>query len=296
MKYSKPALSVTQQIARLQRIGLHIPDIAAAEQTLRFISYFRLKGYFLPFMTQVNPSASRTFIAGATFDAIVNLYEFDKKLRLLVMEELERIEVGVRTIICNELSCTFGPHWYLANHKAIFSRPEGAQIFLSAITRETTRDPEQFVSHYLSKYDDPIVPSSWVMAECLTFGVWSRLYHEMAPKYAGKIASEFGLPPKILNSWLNAFRLLRNVCAHHGRLWNRRHRVRISGLTRQYPTHFRDTASSYSRMVAILLMSRAIDGKSAFHTRLKMLLVTRPPTDLIKMNFPQNWATDPLWA
>lgn len=210
MKYSKPALSIPQQIARLQNAGLQIADVVAAERTLQFISYFRLKGYFLPFMACANHGAPRAFVPGTTFDEILDLYQFDRRLRVLVMDEIERLEVAIRTVICNELSLAFDPHWYLTKHKQIFNRQFDTPRFLGTVIKDTMRSRELFAAHYYDRYDDPMLPPSWVMAECLTFGEWSRLYADLRT-HQPQIAHNFNLPPDVFGSWIHALGLLRNV-------------------------------------------------------------------------------------
>lgn len=96
MRYTKAALPSPQLIARWQAKGLAIADIAAAERALTFVGYFRLRGYALALM-QPSPTG-RIFVAGATFDNILACYELDRDLRRIVLGQLERIEVAVRTV------------------------------------------------------------------------------------------------------------------------------------------------------------------------------------------------------
>jgi abortive infection bacteriophage resistance protein len=293
MKYSKPPLDISAQLSRLISIGLHIPDIPGAERALRFIGYFRLKGYFLPFMSQPNPGAPRRFAIGTSFDQILDLYQFDRQLRVLFIDEIERLEVAIRVVICNELSLAYGAHWYITDHQKIFNRKFDIHKFWSAVLNETTRSKDTFVVHYFKTYDEPLLPPSWVMAECLTISHWYRVYDALAVQ-KNAIARHFNLTAEVFCSWLHVIWLLRNVCAHHGRLWNRHHSIRPMVL-KTHAKQFSDPSSFYSRAAIVRLMTQAVDSKSDFPSRLKSLAKTRTPLQLTQMAFPANWETDSFW-
>ena len=112
MKFDKPALTIHQQVALLKSRGLLIEDEAKAEHYLRFIGYYRLSGYSLPLTCKKVPEQHK-FKSGASFDRILALYSFDRELRLIVMDAIERVEVAFRTSVSNYLATKFGPHWYL---------------------------------------------------------------------------------------------------------------------------------------------------------------------------------------
>ena len=200
MKYQKPALSITQQIAHWEAKGLIIQDQTAAQTALRFIGLFRLKGYALPFMVQT--ANGRQFNPGTTLEQVLALYQFDRELRVMVMRELECIEVAIRTVISNTLSESLNdPFWYLDPNQTVLgdiTRSNGKVVhfdrayFLAEVAKETRRSSDEFARHYFRKYTDPILPPSWLASECLSFGKWSRLYEHLK---VGKtpIASNFGL-------------------------------------------------------------------------------------------------------
>jgi len=98
MQYTKPPLSIEQQIELLKSRGLEIPDHEQAAHYLYHLNYYRLSGYMLPFQE----GTEHHFQAGTTFEHVLNLYLFDRKLRLLLMDAIERIEVSVRTPWANQ--------------------------------------------------------------------------------------------------------------------------------------------------------------------------------------------------
>jgi len=91
MHYLKAALSFPDQLAQLQQRGLHVTDPDRALHWLRRVSYYRLSAYFLPFKN------GESFRPGTEFNDVAGLYIFDRKLRLLVLDAIERIEVALRT-------------------------------------------------------------------------------------------------------------------------------------------------------------------------------------------------------
>jgi hypothetical protein len=92
--FTKPATTQEEQVALLQKRGMIIDDVQAACFHLQHINYYRLGAYWLPF--EVN-HATHDFKAGTNFTTVLTLYNFDRELRLLVIDALERIEVSMRT-------------------------------------------------------------------------------------------------------------------------------------------------------------------------------------------------------
>lgn len=307
MKYQKPALSIPDQIARWQAKGLSILDITAAERALTYIGYFRLRGYALPLM-QVTPQG-RQFLPGVGFDQILDRYQFDRELRRLVLGEIERIEVAVRTVISNTQSQTYGPFWYFNHPDQVLGhapgqhgRPEpfGIGGFLSEVERETRRSKDQFAQHYYSKYTEPLLPPSWLMAECVSFGKWSKIYQHLKkadpnhPNPKKVIAKAFGLQVTVMESWLHGLTILRNLCAHHGRVWNRRFSYRPEVFSNE-AAHFTHQQSFYCYAVVIRLLTRAVDPADDWPQQLAALFAAHPGIAPADLGFPTHWQNAPLW-
>jgi len=108
MIYTKPSLSIQDQLALLKARNLIIPDTQRAERYLNFIGYYRLSVYFLPFQNDKDKFDNDT-----KFDDILNLYIFDRKLKLLVLDAIERIEIATKAVISNYMSQKFDIHWFL---------------------------------------------------------------------------------------------------------------------------------------------------------------------------------------
>jgi abortive infection bacteriophage resistance protein len=307
MKYTKPALTDAQLLARWQAKGLAVPDVPAAERALCFIGYFRLRGYALPLM-QPAPGG-RVFKAGASFPDILARYELDRELRRITLGQLERIEVAVRTVISNVMSLQYGPFWYLnvpgqqvlgAVPGARGQEPFALGSFLADVERETRRSRDLFAQHFFKTYSEPLLPPSWLMAECLSFGKWSTLYKHLQkadpahPNPKKAVAKVFGLSAPLVESWLHALTVLRNICAHHGRVWNRHFTVTPAVYAQAQP-HFAQQQTFYCQAVVMRLFSRAVDAHDEWPVQLMDLFKAHPAVPPAELGFPVGWDTDPLW-
>ena len=219
--YTKPALTCSQQIDLLISRGLTVADQADAGRFLSQVNYYRLSAYCLPFEV-----SRHQFKQGATFEKIRALYEFDRCLRFLIDEALEVIEIYFRTLIAYHLSHAYGAfaHEDAKLFKPRFDHTTWINKVHDEAERSTrsTRSKETFVDHYKNKYDNfPCLPI-WMAVETMSFGALSQLYHKgMFANDQIAIARNMGLHNSVLYSWLHTFTYVRNICAHHGRLWNR---------------------------------------------------------------------------
>ncbi|WP_417607083.1 Abi family protein [Oceanimonas baumannii] len=230
--------SFEEQLALLQQRGLLVDNPEAAKSYLERLGYYRLSGYWYPFRQlahqqdadAVVPRRLNTFIPGSHFADVVQLYIFDKKLRLLAMDALERIEMAVRVDIAHRLG-EVDPHAHenpacLHGHfsKQIQKRGPAKgktehQLWLEkyhGLLHRARRQP--FVAHYQRHYEKlPI----WVAIEVWDFGMMSKLYAGMKKADQDSIAQKYGATDgQMFASWLRSLNFIRNVSAHHSRLWN----------------------------------------------------------------------------
>lgn len=297
MQYTKPPLSIFDQVSLLESRGLEIPDTDRAIHYLSNISYYRLRAYWLPFE---DPSAGHRFQEGASFDDVLDNYFFDRKLRLLIFDEIERIEIALRTQLIYQYSTAHGGQWYLdANH---FRWPQGFIGFETRIKEEYQKSREPFIDHYKSKYTNPVFPPAWVMLEIASFGMLSILYKNLkATKEKKAIAAHFGIHYRVLESWLEALTTLRNHCAHHSRVWNRKFVKRAKyptntarpWLTVPIGTNHRNKV--YMMLCVINYLIKSINPQTSFPVKLKNLLAEYPNVPVHYMGFPPTWDNDVFW-
>lgn len=110
MQYNKPAIDIPTQILYLKQRGLTFTDEVKAAHYLSNISFYRLRAYTYPFQDNNNPQHS--FIQKISFEQVIDLYVFDRRLRLLIFDGLEKIEIALRTKIIYHFALNYGSHWH----------------------------------------------------------------------------------------------------------------------------------------------------------------------------------------
>ena len=232
MEYTKPPLTYEQQVELLINRGLIVDDKERAIRLLGHISYYRLSAYMLPFKKLENNNYLNQFKEGTRWDDVYNLYLFDRKLRLLVFDAIERIEISIRTQITYQLSHKYGSHWQMnADIFKLNTRTKNGKIITIDVHKELcqhineqlkSNQTETFVQHYINIYDTPVMPPSWMCTEIMYFNQLSRICMSLkSRKDLVDIANVYSLPPAQFCSWLHTINYVRNLCAHHSRLWNR---------------------------------------------------------------------------
>lgn len=214
--FGKVATSHADQVILLQQRGMIVDNQAEAELYLQHLNYYRLSAYWLPFEAD---HATHTFRPGTRFTDVLNLYIFDRELRLLVLDAIERIEVSVRSQWAYQLAHLHGPHAHL--NSALARKPHFWRSNIDQLTEEVDRSEEAFIKHLKSTYSDRL-PPIWAACEVMSLGLLSRWYNNLKPMPTRRaIAATYRIDEKVLESWLRHLSLIRNTCAHHSRLWNR---------------------------------------------------------------------------
>ena len=174
--YTKRPLSLGEQVARLKQRGLVFDDESEAMVYLFNISYYRLRAYTYPFQENSEDSEHNFTRKDIRFKDIINLYCFDRRLRSLVFNAIEKIEVAVRTKIVQVYAeSTDDSHWY--NDKSLYRF--GYDDLMKHIEADVNRSNEDFIKHYNFKYDNPPMPPSWMALEVVSFATLSRLFQSL---------------------------------------------------------------------------------------------------------------------
>jgi len=302
--YSKPALTYAAQLRQLKDRGLQVPNEAKALHLLEAVSYYRLSGYWYPLLAD---KVKHVFKVNANFDTAFNIYKFDRELRLLVLRELEKIEVAVRAKMIYVLSHSRGTFWY--HDTKNFTRPLKHAETLTKIGQEYKRTDEEFIKAFQQKYSDPM-PPSWMMLEVSSFGTLSSLYSYLSPgRDKRDIANHFGLPEVVFTSWLHSIVYLRNICAHHARLWNKEMQIQpIVPLAPKQPFIIQTTYTYpetgkilplnnkvYFILSMLVFLMNTINPNHNIQSKFKILLAKYPNIDVSAMGFPLSWEKEPLW-
>ena len=214
--YTKKPLTLAEQVERLKQRGLVFDDESAASAYLFNISYYRLRAYTYPFQENSEDSKHNFTRKDIHFKDVIDLYCFDRRLRSLIFNAIEKIEVAVRTKIVQVYAESTGDsHWY--DDESLYRF--GYDDLMEHIDADVNRSNEDFIKHYKSKYNNPPIPPSWMALEVVSFATLSRLFQSLKLDSRKEyITEQFGLKKvAILENWLHAISNLRNCCAHHSR-------------------------------------------------------------------------------
>lgn len=309
--YTKTPLTYADQLALLKSRGLTVNNDDKALSYLAEISYYRLSAYFLPYQ-----QTKDVFNAGTTFDQIIKTYSFDRELRLLVFDCIERVEIAVRTQFIYHMATTHNnAHWQ--DDKTHFITPFYNKIgrpidpysdFQNIISRaKTVRKPEVFIKHYLDTYNSPANPPSWMCFELLTMGDLSHLYRGLRNNADKKsIANFFEVHPTVFTSWLHTLTYVRNICAHHSRLWNKDLAIEPEKLIKPVGPWLGARFQNNKRIfyfIGVLryLLLRANPG-NRLPEKLELLLAKYPEVPVQYLGIPSDgkgnlldWRQEPLW-
>jgi len=290
LPYTKPALPPAALLTHVVSRGLTVPDPVGALHALENIGYYRLLTYMRPFQQADPATGVRRFVGGSTFADVLRLYDFDRELRLLCLAAVERIELALRAAIISEAAVPAGSHFYL--NPAEFDRVDAFVDFYQTARRE---DRHWAVKHYLKHYSTPELPPIWAIMEALTFGALSRLYSGLALRHRKAVALRFGYDESVLASWFRSINLVRNLSAHHGRLWNAPMHIDQPVAAKKLRSEMIPTDRLYARLVVLAALLDMIDSTCDWKRRLAELISRYPALPLHLMGIPADWMSRPFW-
>mgnify|MGYP000916158677 CR=1 FL=1 len=305
MSYNKPAFTIEQHISQLRQRGLIINDELLATHFISFVSYYRLAGYW---WSMQSDKVNHTFKPNSTFENVIQLYNFDRELRILLFDVIERIEIALRTKLINHLSTELGPNWF--EDPANFKNEDHHKFSLKLIDGELSRSKEVFIVEHKNKHpNDPNRPPAWKTLEIISFGTLSKLYGNLKPTVKSKkrIAKDLNaVNHEYLQSWLQSIAQIRNLCAHHCRLWNKNLPGRLKVLPNppakwidDVPIINEPSINEHKQLyIHLCIMKYLINVISPGHTfgvKLKMLMTKYPNIDPYALGMKPNWHEEPLW-
>lgn len=304
--YSKPYLPLSDQLALIKKRGLQVTDDAAAIECLHRNGYYRLSAYWYPFRKIGGTVRTDNFLSGSRFEDAVALYKFDKKLKLLLLDAIERVEIAARVEIALVLG-RLDPFAYLDTR---WFRPEFVadakyQDWIDNYHRKLkASERTEFVAHHYSRYGTGAALPLWIAIELWDFGLLSYAYSGMLERDQKSVARRFQIPDwRLMVSWLRSLNYARNVIAHHGRLWNLNlsvnPRIPRPGQIPDFdPSLPLNAARIYSVCCILCFLTRVINPQSHWIAEAKTVFAhfpVMPHAVLQDMGFPADWQTHLLW-
>ncbi|HEY0065743.1 MAG TPA: Abi family protein, partial [Flavisolibacter sp.] len=265
---------------------------------LENISYYRLGGYWYTLQTDVR---KHTFRPGTSFEQVITFYNFDREVRLLLFDAIERVEIGFRTRMVYHLSHEYNPWWF--EDETLFKNVQVHESLLKDIYKDLGRTEEDFIREHKRKYKTPSTPPSWKTLEIVSLGVLSKLYATLKSSPVKQtIAKSLHLPNnEYLEAWMNSLVVLRNLCAHHARIFNRLFSFppKILKTTPDPwvdpPKLWQDSQKLYYQICFVLFLLNVVSPGSSFKQQVFDLIDQYSTVSLTELGFPKNWKNEPLW-
>lgn len=300
MNYTKSPLTFPDQADRLIGHGL-TADRDELIDTLKRVSYYRLSGYLFPFRQNRTSSQLR---AGTTLEEVWDRYVFDRQLRVLVLDAVERIEVAIKSQLVTELTTRHGIFAHVDRAHLPNLEYQKHRTLMRKINQQIDQSREVFVNHFKSKYTSETDLPLWMTAELMDYGCMLTLFRGAETSVKQTIAANYGVADSVLESWLLAGNTLRNLCAHHARLWDRVHgtAVMIPRANKHPDWHRpvsvgRDGRRNFAQFTVLRYLLKFVAPQSGWADRLEALwTVKHPNIPIRRMGFPADWKDCPIWA
>lgn len=277
----KEPTTYEQQIAILKERNLIIEDDNEAFSFLKRVNYYRFSAYGLTLRQTDNKDL---FLNGVTFYHLKTLYNFDQKLRDLLMNHLELIEIEFRSKIAYHHAHDYGALGYRSSVNFNSEGPHNS--FSEELDKQIHRSGrELFVMHHRQKYGGEF--PFWVAIEVVSFGELSKLFKNLKEITKSKVIEDFNVPYFYVESWLHSLAYVRNVCAHYGRLYGKQLTIK--------PVLFktkRKLISNKGVYAAIYVLSKLLhrENRINFITLLQALLEEYADyINLEELGFPEEW-------
>ena len=298
--YPLPWFSIQDHIIRLKADGLTILETTQASEFLGHVGYYAVSGYCLAFQ-----DATKRFTSTVTFDQIQSAYRFDVQLRDLLNEALEWIEIDLCATVSNYFGKQYGPfgHTEAGSFHQQFSYTTSHSSWLTKLHEEAKRSQEPFVNHFNQTYIEyPDLPI-WVAVEIMSFGSLSHMISAMKKHDRRQVANDYGVSPGGLAKAVHHFTYIRNLCAHHSRLWGKVWKI-MPELPNDTEWSGQNTVSNRRLFSTFLLIRHmlkrrpSINGESnEWRKRVTSLLQVLPevPDPHGLLGLPINWTQHPVW-
>lgn len=292
MEYAKPYLSFEQQADKLIKRGMQCNRESLIEH-LSDVGYYRLSGYWYIYR---NPDG--TFREGTTFDSIWQDYVFDRQFRLVALDAIERVEIYFRTQLAHVLARETGPFGFMEPSSLPRLEDYDYQKLIKKCKDKQKQSREPFAVHFKEAYGDTHdLPPYWVLVNMMDFGQMLTLYRGASAEIRNEISSAVGVSAKVLDSWLRTLNTARNICAHHGRLWNRTLGTKpMIPKADQWHDPFEVAPDKVFSVLTILsYLLEIVAPQTSWRSRLMALLSKRSSGNLERMGFVAGWDECPLW-
>lgn len=215
-----------------------------------------------------------------------------------MMDAIERFEVAIRCALVDDLAVSLGPFAHLDSKNFPNAYPGQHHHFCEEIRERAKKSSELFVKHFEATYEGfPDLPI-WAAAETMSFGTMFTLFKMSPYSVQKRVAQRFSIPSPVMANWLKTLNYVRNLCAHHSRVWNRELAIRPF-IPKHDPRWHGSAPIQNDRAFVVLtqlnFLMRLIAPHSNWRDRLWGLFDHYPDVPISKMGIPDDWRQHPLW-
>jgi len=300
--YEKKPTTISEQIALLKNRGLEIESEEETAHFLSHISFYRLGEYWHPMQSDVK---NHIFKPNSKFKEVMALYCFDRELRIILFDVIEKLEISLRTKLIYHLSHEFDPWWF--QNFDLFTDSLALTKTLSGLGEEISRSRKEITlkNHFKNYKEDGRFPPAWKTLEHTSFGTLSKLYGNLKNPIKSKdiIAQEYGaVNHTYLPSWLQSIAQIRNYCAHHSRLWNRNLPSTVKLLTKpplpwiEAIPKENEFQKIYVHLCLMKYLLNIVTPGNHFTTHLRELFNKYPNVDPAALGMKESWKEESLWV
>lgn len=296
-QYPKQILTIPQQVQSYADAGMEIASPQKAENALKSIGFYRLRGYSF----HLYNNAAKKYVPGTKFEDILKLYYFDRELSDLIFSMISRIEVAMRVRLTQALLVYKDA--LILQDSSIFKEKKLYWQNMSMIASEIARSNDVFMKHNFDKYEGQI--PVWAAVEVLSFGTLSKIIKNLKTgtgsaysilaadyQYTSKKGNLANPSQKMLASWVQGVCVLRNICAHNARIYNRTIHTAPEILDADKTTPAPVHNGLYQIMLAMKYLRPSDEERMVFADKIDTLFQNNSSViRLAAMNFPADWKT-----
>lgn len=296
MKYTKPFLTFEQQADLLMKKRGMLADRSDLIRHLQDVGYYRLSGYWHIYKKR----GSDKFCEGTTFQRAWDMYVFDRQFRLVVLDAVERVEVYMRTQLAYLLAEQTGPFGFLDKTNLPRLSEERYEHFVEKCRDAYGRAKggEPFAKHFNDKYGNHHnLPPYWILVNVMDFGMVVTLYSGSPVPVRKQIADGLGVSTKVLDSWMVTVNTVRNICAHHGRLWNRiiGNPPKIPKAVEWHDPYEVRNDKIFGTLTMLSYLLERVAPDTGWRKRLLDMVLRLSSRNQGRMGFMGEWRECPLW-
>ncbi len=294
-QYPKQILTIEQQVQSYVDAGMEITSREDVEKALKSVGFYRLRGYSFHLYDNV----AKKYVPGTKFDDIFQLYQFDQELSALVFSMISKIEVALRVHLVEAL-LVHGDALILQD-SSIFKEKKMYWQNMSMIASEIVRSNDVFIKHNFENHEGEV--PVWAVVEVLSFGTLSKIIKNLKTgigsaysiltanyQYTSKKGNLVNPSQKMFTSWVQGVSILRNMCAHNSRIYNRTIHTTPTILDVDKVTPSPVHNGLYQILLAMKYLRSSDEEWSNFVGEVETLFQKNSSViSLTSMNFPTDW-------